>query len=86
MAALHPVDGVAVARIDPEPLPAEAPFPRLTLTLPRLLDARRVHLLVTGHGKRSVLEAAMAANAPTLLPVSAVLHSPGTNVQIHWSP
>jgi len=86
MTALHPRDGAAVARIDPEPLPVEAPFPRITLTLPRLLDARRVHLLVTGHEKRSVLEAAMAANAPLLLPVSAVLHAPESNVQIHWSP
>jgi 6-phosphogluconolactonase len=70
----------------PDPLPPEAPFPRITLGLARLLRARTIHLLVTGARKREVLDAARAAHDPVRMPVSAVLHAPDTVVQIHWSP
>lgn len=70
----------------PDPLPPEAPFPRITLGLARLLRARSLHLLVTGARKREVLRAAQAACDPALRPISAVLHAPETTVHIHWSP
>lgn len=70
----------------PDPLPPEAPFPRITLGLARLLRARSLHLLVTGTRKREVLRAAQAAYDPVLRPISAVLHAPAATVQIHWCP
>lgn len=72
--------------IVPDPLPPEAPFPRITLGLARLLRARSLHLLVTGARKREVLRAAQAAHDPLRMPIAAVLHAPDTTVHIHWSP
>jgi 6-phosphogluconolactonase len=68
----------------PDPLPPEAPFARISLTLPRLLRARAVHLVVTGHDKRSVLRRAQQdPHAP--YPVASLLHA-GSPIHIHWSP
>ena len=70
----------------PDPLPPEAPFPRVTLGLARLLRARSLHLIVTGARKRDVLRAAQIAHDPQRAPISAVLHASGTVVHVHWSP
>ena len=70
----------------PDPLPPEAPFPRVTLGLARLLRARSLHLIVTGARKRDVLRAAQIAHDPQRAPISAVLHASGTVVYVHWSP
>ena len=39
-------------------MPAEAPFARISLTLPRLLRARTILLVATGEDKRRVLRQA----------------------------
>jgi 6-phosphogluconolactonase len=70
----------------PKPLPPEAPFPRITLGLARLLRARSLHLIVTGARKRDVLRAAQTACDPLRAPISALLHASGTAVHLHWSP
>ena len=49
-----------VVAVTPEPLPPEAPFPRLTLTLAALADADAVIVVARGAAKRRVLEAALA--------------------------
>ncbi|GAB3382428.1 6-phosphogluconolactonase [Lysobacter fragariae] len=85
-AALDPASNVDACRIDPDPLPPEAPFPRITLTAPRLLRTRSMHLVLTGEGKLEVLRRAQAENDPLRHPVAAVLHAPDVLVQIHWSP
>jgi len=85
-AAMNPASRADACRIDPEPLPAEAPFPRITLTLQRLLRARSVHLLVTGMEKRAVLRHAQAVNDPQQHPVAALLHAPDVVTHIYWSP
>lgn len=75
----------------PDPLPPEAPFARISLTLPRLLHARAVHLVVAGEDKRRVLRQAQqqddgAAAIPGRVPVAALLHARDHRVQVHWSP
>ena len=70
----------------PNPLPPEAPYPRITLGLARLLRARSLHLIVTGARKREVLRAAQSAYAPLHAPISALLHAPDAVVHVHWSP
>ena len=78
---------VDALRVDPDPMPPDAPFPRISLTLPRLLCADAVHLLVTGDAKRHVLHRAMQTPADVeSMPIAAVLHAPGVDVHIHWSP
>ncbi|MGY4517453.1 6-phosphogluconolactonase [Lysobacter sp. HA18] len=73
-------------RVDPDPLPVEAPFPRISLTAARLLRARALHLVVTGAAKRVVLEAAYADADGSKRPVAALLHASGRTVHVHWSP
>lgn len=79
-------DAADAYRVDPVPLPPEAPFPRISLSLPRLLRSRALHLAITGATKRDVLRAAQAEAAPMRQPISALLHAPQALVHIHWSP
>ncbi len=70
----------------PNPLPPEAPFPRITLGLARLLRASALHLIVTGARKREVLRAAQSTHDPLRAPISALLHASDAAVHVHWSP
>jgi 6-phosphogluconolactonase len=76
------IDAIATL---PDPLPPEAPFARISLTLPRLLRARAVHLVVTGQDKRAILRRAQQEpHAP--YPVATLLHAAASQIHIHWSP
>ena len=77
------IDAIATL---PDPLPPEAPFARISLSLPRLLRAREIHLVVTGEDKRRVLRQAQQQDAGSGLPIAALLHARTRSVQIHWSP
>ena len=77
------IDAIATL---PDPLPPEAPFARISLSLPRLLRAREIHLVVTGEAKRRVLRQAQQQDAGSGLPIAALLHARTRSVQIHWSP
>ncbi len=82
------IDAIATL---PDPLPPEAPFTRISLTLPRLLRARAIHLVVTGEDKRRVLRLAQQqddgrAAVEDRFPVAALLHARDHRLQIHWSP
>ena len=78
------MDGPYAIATLPVPLPPEAPHARISLTLPRLLRARAVHLMVTGADKRRVLREAQAN--PQAYPVAALLHARDHHVHVHWSP
>ncbi|GAB6196167.1 6-phosphogluconolactonase [Lysobacter xanthus] len=82
---LDPDSTLEALRIDPDPLPPEAPYPRISLTAARLRRARVSHLVVTGEDKRSVLAQALADPDATVRPVAAVLQSAAA-VHVHWSP
>jgi len=84
-AAMDPEKALDACRIDPVPLPPEAPFPRITLTLPRLLRTRVLLLAISGERKREVLRFAQRAQS-RMAPISAFLHAPGSTVHVHWSP
>jgi 6-phosphogluconolactonase len=87
---LDPQGRADVLALLPDPLPPEAPFARLSLTLARLRRAQALHLVVTGQDKRAVLRRAQAADrADPALPVTALLHAAGAGappLHIHWSP
>lgn len=85
-AALDPASTLDACRIDPQPLPPEAPYPRITLTGARLLRADALHLVVTGAHKRDVLRRAIASCDPQRHPIAALLHAPRARVDLHWSP
>ena len=77
------IDAIATL---PDPLPPEAPFARISLTLPRLLRARNIHLVVTGGDKRRVLRLAQQQDTGDATPVAALLRARDHRVLIHWSP
>lgn len=64
-------DRRAVRRLTPDPLPAEAPFDRLSLTIPALVDSDEVMFLIRGAEKRAIFEA--AARKERDLPVARLL-------------
>jgi 6-phosphogluconolactonase len=67
-------DRLRVRRLTPDPLPAHAPFDRITLTIPALLDTREVLFTLGGAAdKRAVFEAARAGEHD--LPVARLLHA-----------
>ena len=69
----QPDDPHPVRRITPDPLPPEAPFDRLSLTIPALVDSDEIVLVVRGADKRAVLEA--AAEGAHDLPVARLLRA-----------
>ncbi|MFC0676507.1 6-phosphogluconolactonase [Lysobacter korlensis] len=73
-------------RIDPDPLPPEAPFARITLTAKRLLRTRELHVVITGDAKRGVLERALASGDVHAHPIAIVLQAPQAHLHLHWSP
>jgi 6-phosphogluconolactonase len=70
----------------PDPLPAEAPVARVTLTRGAILSARTVIITITGNEKRAVLEQAIADGASSKLPIGRVLAEAEQPIDIHWCP
>lgn len=64
-------DPQAVRRLTPDPLPPHAPFDRITLTLPSLLDTSELMFVIRGEAKRALLAAAMRGEND--LPVARLL-------------
>ena len=60
-----------IRRLTPDPLPPEAPFDRITLTIPALLDADELLFVIRGAEKRALFEA--AARGESDLPVARLL-------------
>jgi 6-phosphogluconolactonase len=60
-----------VRRLTPDPLPPEAPFDRITLTLPALLASDELLFVIRGADKRAVFDA--AARGQSDLPVARLL-------------
>ena len=60
-----------VRRLTPDPLPPEAPFDRVSLTIPSLLDADAIMFVIRGDDKRAVFDAAVAGEHD--LPVARLL-------------
>jgi len=49
-----------VVRLTPDPLPPEAPFDRISLTLPALLASDALVFVIRGDDKREILNQAIA--------------------------
>ncbi len=68
-------DAQLIRRLTPDPLPPEAPFDRITLTIPALLNSGQLMFTLGGSAeKRSVFEAALASehNLPVARLIGAV--------------
>ena len=64
-------DRSSIRRLTPDPLPPEAPFDRISLTLPALLASDRLMFVIRGEAKRAVFEAAVRGEHD--LPVARLL-------------
>ncbi len=72
--------------LHPKVLPPEAPFPRITLSLPRLLRTRRLMLWISGQQKHDVLRHARAGLDVQAMPIRACLQQHLCALDVHWSP
>jgi 6-phosphogluconolactonase len=71
-------DPQPVRRLTPDPLPTEAPFERLTLTIPALLASDALLFVIRGEAKRALFEAAAAGLND--LPVARLLRAASQGV------
>lgn len=60
-----------VRRLTPDPLPPEAPFDRLSLTIPALTDSDEIMFVIRGADKRAVFDAAVKGEND--LPIARLL-------------
>jgi len=70
----------------PDPLPTEAPVPRVTLTRAAILSARTLLITIRGQEKRELLEQAIQAGHSSKLPIGRVLAEAEQPIDIHWAP
>ena len=69
----------------PDPMPADAPVPRVTLTRASILSARTLLVTITGDKKRELLEGAIADGQSSKLPIGRVLAETEQPFDIHWT-
>ncbi len=69
----------------PDPLPADAPVPRVTLTRASILSARTLLITITGDEKKALLEQAIKDGHSSRLPIGRVLAEAEQPIDIHWS-
>lgn len=67
----RPDDPRRILRLTPDPLPPEAPFDRISLTIPALLDSDELVFVIRGADKRAVFDT--AASGAGDLPVARLL-------------
>jgi 6-phosphogluconolactonase len=68
----------------PDPLPADMPVNRVTLTKAALVSARTVTLVLTGKDKRKLVERALKDGASSPLPIGRLLADLEMDIDIHW--
>jgi len=65
--------------------PVTAPHDRMTLTLPAMLDSRKIYLHLSGKEKRAVYEKALGGNSIEEMPIRAVLDQDKVPVDVYWA-
>jgi 6-phosphogluconolactonase len=70
----------------PDPMPQDAPVPRITLTRAAILSARTILITITGDKKRELLEGAIEDGQSSKLPIGRLLAELDQPIDIHWAP
>ena len=70
----------------PDPMPRDAPVPRVTLSLAAITEARALMIAVTGEEKRKVIETAIKQGRTSTYPIGRALAGTELPVDIHWAP
>lgn len=68
----------------PDPMPADMPVNRVTLTKAALVSARTVTLVLMGKDKRKLVEKALKDGASSPLPIGRLLADLEIDIDIHW--
>ena len=84
--ALNAPKGRHAVGVMPDPLPENAPVPRVTLTRSAILSARTVMITVTGEEKKELLEQAIEDGHSSKLPIGRVLAEAEQPIDVHWCP
>ena len=66
--------------------PIDAPYERMTLTLPTLLNGNEIILLIMGDEKKTTFEKALNGGDQSEMPVRYILQQPMTKVSVYWAP
>ena len=69
----------------PDPLPKDAPVPRVTLSRAAIVSARALIIAVSGDAKKTVIEAAIKQGPMSQYPIGRVLADAELPVDIHWA-
>jgi len=70
----------------PDPMPADAPVARVTLSRAAIVSSASVMIAVTGDAKRRVIADAISQGAGSPYPIGRVLADTELPVDIHWAP
>jgi 6-phosphogluconolactonase len=84
-AALDGPEARRAVGVMPDPLPAEAPVPRVTLSRTAILSARALLLTISGAEKRAVVERALQDGLHATTPIGRVLADAENPITVHWS-
>jgi 6-phosphogluconolactonase len=66
--------------------PPVAPHARMSMTLPRIVDTRRLILHIVGEGKRALLHEAVRLGDASILPIVAVIEARSPQAEVYWAP
>jgi 6-phosphogluconolactonase len=69
----------------PDPLPPEAPVPRVTLSRAGIVSSRILLLTCSGAEKRAVVERALEDGPLSATPIGRVLAAAESPIYVHWS-
>jgi 6-phosphogluconolactonase len=71
--------------LTPDPMPADAPVARVTLSRAAIVASRALIIAITGDKKRAVLEQAIEQGPLSAYPIGRVLADVELPIDIHWS-
>jgi 6-phosphogluconolactonase len=77
--------GRRLVGVRPDPMPAQAPVDRVTLTAAALSSARAVMIVVDGAQKRELLERAIKEGPLSSVPIGRLIAGIETPIDIFWS-
>lgn len=84
-ANLNPALDMNSGRICIGMTPLTAPYDRITLTLPALLNSRHIFVHIVGDNKRTVYEQAVSDGNVNEMPIRAVLNQSNVPVDVYWA-
>ena len=71
--------------VTPDPMPADMPVARVTLTRSAILAARTVLITITGEDKKALLEGAIEDGHSSRLTIGRLLAEAEQPIDIHWA-